>query len=378
MSQGKPVILIWAVGSPHRGDTPPAMIPPELQSDAEKLGLQLELKAFPAQGFADRFFRAWLVNEEPDILAIDNWGLIEGIRTDLGLFQGIGSEKKVRDSLIKVSQSLTALVPRGGWQLLISSSRNHAAARSLALRELKCDPAILSQIPQNDGRPGNDITTASESAAEAFFKNDLNALNKLAGGKYPEGALNLVNQNANIRQIKTCGMWGNQRLAFVNTLVLFERGPMIGHQQLVTIFAKQNSSWQLLHLYEYADLIKELRRTHPTFLEDSAPMSLQRASWISPPEQTTFLRFPVELRPTLEWTKAAEGKIIYLVETQIRDRSGWYQNRFKLISEPGDEGTIKIQAPHGVGMQPHRIRIWAIDQSGDITVGDWRVINFRN
>lgn len=385
-SQEGPTILIWKVGSPHRGDLPKAVVPDELQNEAAKLGFRLEIKAFPAQGFADRYFRAWAINEEPDVLAIDNWGLIEGIRTNLGVFQGIGSERKIRDSLVKVSQSLTSLFPQGGWQLLMTSSRNYAAARALALRELKCDSAIESPIPQNDGGPGKDITTTSESAVQAFFNNDTNTLNGLAGGKYPDGALSFTRypdgslgptSQGTVRQIKTCGMWGNQRLAFVNTLVSVERGPVIGHQHLVTILSKTNATWQLLHLYEYTDLIKELRNSQANFLQDGPPLSLQKATWISPPEQTSFLRFPVDQRPMLEWTRAADSKVIYLVETQIRDRD-WFQNRFKLVSNPNDEATIKLQAPHGVGMQPHRIRVWAIDQTGDITVSDWRVINFRN
>jgi hypothetical protein len=372
------VILIWKIGSPHTGETPIPEIPDELKTDAAKLGYRLEIKTFPAAGFAERFFLARAQNEEPDILAIDNWGLILGIQTNLGIFQGIGSDKKVLESLVTVSRSLSQLVPQGGWELLITSSKNYRGARALALRELKCD-AIYSSNPSRSGADQDKaVKDSAEKAVTAFYSNDVETLNRLASGKYPDGALNLDPLTATVRQINTCGMWANQQLALVDTSVVFERGSFIGRQDIVTFFSRANSRWQLLHLFEYDFILKELLGTLPLFLQDSIGAPLQKASWLTPPEESGFFRFPEELKPVLEWTRASDGKVIYLLETQLKYSGKWFQNRFKLIREPGDEATIKLRAPHTVGAQPHRSRVWAIDPAGDITVSDWRIINYRN
>jgi hypothetical protein len=381
LNRDKEVILIWKIGSPHTGETPSPEIPNELQTEAANLGYRLEIKTFPAVGFADRFFLARVQNEEPDILAIDNWGLITGIRTNLGIFEGIGADKKVRDSLVDVAQSLSQLVPQGGWQLLVTSSKNHSAARTLALRELKCDP-VFSSGPSSD--QDKDVRSNAEKAATSFFGNDIQSLNSLADGKYPDGAANIDQPTATIRQVKTCGTWANQRLAFVSTSLVFERrssnerGSSIGRRDIVTILSKANSRWQLLHLFESDRVVRELLATLPLYLRNEGGATLAKPTWLTPSEESAFLRFPSELRPVMEWTRATDGKVIYLLETQLRDAGKWFQNRFKLISEPGDEATIKLQAPHTVGAQPHRSRVWAIDPYGDITVSDWRVINYRN
>jgi hypothetical protein len=372
------VILIWSIGSPHTGETPRPEIPDELQAEAAGLGYRLEIKTFPAMGFADRFFVARVQNEEPDILAIDNWGLIRGINTALGVFQGIGADRKVQESLVDVSLSLSQLVPNGGWQVLITSSKNHAAARELALRKLKCDAVYSSVSSRNSGEQDKDAKSTAEKAATAFFGNDIESLKILADGKYPDGAPNLDQPAATVRQVNTCGMWANQRLAFVSTSVLFERGSSIGRRDIVTILSKANSRWQLLHLFEYDHVVRELVVTLPLYFRDEGGATLQKPTWLTPPQESAFLRFPAELRPVFEWTRATDGKVIYLLETQLGGGGKWFQNRIKLINEPGEEATIKLQAPHTVGAQPHRSRVWAINPDGAITVSDWRVINYRN
>src|ERR1700675_1828737 len=67
-------------------------------------------------------------NQEPDILVIDNYGMIDGITTPLGDFTGIGSSGKIRQGLVKVSESLSALEgPKRGWEFLMQTSKNHEA-----------------------------------------------------------------------------------------------------------------------------------------------------------------------------------------------------------------------------------------------------------
>jgi hypothetical protein len=104
-----PVIHVWKVGSPHRGDIPPVIIPRALQAQAHRLGYQLEMRVFAAKEFADEFFTARATNDEPDILVFDNVAHIEGITTPLGTFRGIASDPNVAGVLVKVSESMRAI-----------------------------------------------------------------------------------------------------------------------------------------------------------------------------------------------------------------------------------------------------------------------------
>jgi len=139
-------ITVWKVGSPYREDAPDTAVPAELDSSAEELGYKLRIESIPAKGFAENFLDAFAKNQEPDILVIDNYGMVDGISTPLGTFTGIGSDQKIRRNLVKVSESLKGLEgPKGGWEFLIHSSKNYEAAKSLALRSPHCNARWQNQ-----------------------------------------------------------------------------------------------------------------------------------------------------------------------------------------------------------------------------------------
>ena len=85
-------IRIWKVGSPHRGEIPPTTLPPALAREATRRGFRLSIEAFPATGFATTFFDAVARGAAPDLLVFDNFGVMQGITTALGHFDGIGQD----------------------------------------------------------------------------------------------------------------------------------------------------------------------------------------------------------------------------------------------------------------------------------------------
>jgi hypothetical protein len=71
-AQTATTIRIWKVGSPHSGDTPHTELPPALAREAGSRGWRLSIEAFPAQGFAGRFFAAVracqeITDRQPDL-----------------------------------------------------------------------------------------------------------------------------------------------------------------------------------------------------------------------------------------------------------------------------------------------------------------------
>ena len=96
-------IRIWVVGSPHRGDTPRTPLAFRLREESTRLGYRLSVETFPAQGFAATFFEAVARNDAPDVLVFDNFGVMDGITTRLGRFEGLGREPTLRQHFIQVT-----------------------------------------------------------------------------------------------------------------------------------------------------------------------------------------------------------------------------------------------------------------------------------
>ncbi len=168
---GEGPIIVWRIGDPHTGDTPDTTVPLDLKLKVEKLGSGIRINAFPAKGFSQIFFDAFKSHQEPDIIAFDNIGILDGSTTELGKFAGIGSSPTLRKALIRVTGSLRDLTggPEGwqfgGWQFLVSTSKNYQAARALALQPPECDTKLVPEVP-----PPSGLQSISTQISAAFLE----------------------------------------------------------------------------------------------------------------------------------------------------------------------------------------------------------------
>jgi len=239
------LITVWKVGDPHRGDTPDTTIPPDLDQAAKNLGLKITVNAFSAVGFAQQFFDAFEKGQEPDVLAINNYGIIIGITTSLGDFTGVASDETIREKLVKVTESLDGLEGpnsyrrKNGWEFLVTASEHAKAAKLLAVRSPECnqrwDLAPLTQDLQESAIP----------IARAYLQGDRKSL---AAFEDPE---RLHTDAADPRQLtilemKGCGYWGDQRLAFVPIVSSYESAKAVGQISLLLMLRKQQTQWHLL------------------------------------------------------------------------------------------------------------------------------------
>ena len=234
------VITVWKVGDPSEGGTPDTTIPLDLERSAEQVGHKLRIEAFPARGFAETFFVAFKKNQEPDILAINNIGVIEGIRTSLCTFTGIASSETVRQKLVRISQSLRALEgPEGGWEFLLSTSKNYDAAKKLALRTLECDANWrLASLPP-------DLKGTATFVARAYVKGDAASLKTFDDADRLYAGVPDQNQ-LQVSETKECGYWGNDHIAFVPMVLSFKSPQTLGRIAVLLVFRKQDNRWQLL------------------------------------------------------------------------------------------------------------------------------------
>jgi hypothetical protein len=231
-------IRIWKVGSPHTGATPDTEIPQALAREAGSRGWRLSIEAFPALGFASRFFLAVRDGSAPDLLVIDNFGIMNGIATGLGTFVGVGEDPSIRKRLIQVTGSFDELLgPARGWTFLFTSSTNYAAARQLALRPSRCGTVSSSRSMPPD--------LAVAEVATAYLGGDPAAILPHADSERLTG-FRANHERVIVGGVAVCGGWGNERLAFLTVDAFYQAETTIGHASLLLAFRKISSQWQLL------------------------------------------------------------------------------------------------------------------------------------
>ena len=375
-------IVVWKIGSPHRGDTPKGVVPPALHKSAAAMGYNLKLETFPAQGFAQIFFDAVRNNTEPDILAFDNYGIIDGIVTGLGTFAGIGSDQAIRKSLIRITETFESLQGgRGGWEFLISTSRNYRQARSLALTGLECKPELSRSPPEVDAAALEEVKAFSLSATKAYFERDQTKLDELSAGKYPEDSFHLPDRESKIHEGRICGLWGNELIAFVNSVVVYENDLSLGRKNMLIVARRPPSKgWTLRVISEHPVVIRELYKQVPRLSRGHSDDSIKAPELVSPPDHARFhQRFPRSERPDIEWTSDETSVVAYVVESQFNfAKSPWSSGYFRVYPGSRNEKTIKVKAEFGVGAQPHRWRVWAITEGGEAQISSWRTIIYTH
>jgi len=349
-------VQVWKIGSPHEGDTPDPTLAPDLQGDAKTLGVELQVRSFPAQGFAAEFFEAFDKHGEPDVLVIDNFGILEGITTARGNFAGITSSRRVKEALVFVDGSLDALQSgRGGWQMLLTTSRNHEAAKSLALRRPHCETA-QTQARNRRSALANEIQRDVHKAIV-----DSAMFNTRPGSDF---------------NLSMCGLWGNRNLAFVNAAVVFEEQQRIGWQNVLVMMARRGDSWTLLNIGGNVDVITELDDSIDLADDGLArPFDNSVLRVLAPADGVSSTR---DAKPQLEWQwRGGPGQLaFYLLESQFESQNEWSGSHFGVVRSSSDP--VTLIAPFGVGAQPHRWRVWAVGPSGALVQSEWRVINYTN
>ena len=265
-----PTIRVWKVGSPHTGDVPHTRIPLALSREADGRGWRLSIEAFPAQAFASRFLSATRNGTAPDVLVFDNMGIMNGIVTKLGAFEGIGQDPAIRNQLIQVTSSFDELLgPARGWAFLFSSSENYVAARELALRTPRCkDAPAAPRLP---------IGLAVPEVAAAYLAGDNARLQRYADPQRLSG-LRPNLEPVTVGDVAVCGSWGNERLAFVTVNASYHADTTLGHASLLLGFRRTSSLVATDRCGARSDLESRLRHIVAEPLQSPGPGHFGRPS----------------------------------------------------------------------------------------------------
>ena len=365
-AQTATTIRIWKVGSPHTGDIPATELPPALARDAASRGWRLSIEVFPAQGFAGRFFAALRDGTAPDVLVFDNFGIMDGITTDLGTFIGIGQDRVTRRRLIQVTSSFDELLgPPRGWTFLVTSSTNHAAARALALRSPRCPDASSAQSLPAD--------LAVADVAAAYLAGDSAAVLHHADPERLTG-LRRNPEPVTVGGIAVCGGWGNERLAFATVNASYQADTAIGHASLLLAFRKTSSLWQLLVATrdpvsnrQFVALLPVLSKMLARDVPAGAVPTLatlrspQNGQFPTPVNGARFGDF--------EWqSSASENVVAEIAEFSYHDDARLVLLHRRNASVPGRVSAGQLWSTRGEWAW----RVWSITRSGEIAFSEVR------
>jgi len=383
-------IVFWRVGSPYDGDTPPELVPQYLQELADKQGYAVTVRSFEAKDFHKVFWAAAEKNSEPDILHIDNGGILGDRRrnyimqTDLGNFTGISAKENIRKSLIN-TRGL------GGWYVLVSTSRNHAKARTLADREAEPELPASAQEGIPELAP-NEKAAVSQLCIDAFTDSITgdDSIIKAMADDFDSLPVRLWADRVDgvkVKKVKAYGVFGTDRLALglvtatVDKPRKDDRMAQLGQTTTLFIFRREHEGeWKLIATSGVGgrepwiwDILKDLRNAK---LQEQEAVTIETPKLLSPADGARLTRRP---EPDIEWVGGGEATVKYVVESQWGSGDQYYLSNFKVFSkkaiEHGEEKTIKIKA-FGLSARGHRWRVWAIGPHGETALSQWRHFEF--
>ena len=359
-------IRIWTVGSPHTGDTPDTRMPPALAREAADRGWRLNVEAFPADGFANRFAAAARDGSAPDVMAFDNFGIMDGITIGADTFVGIGQDSAVRKQLVQVTDSFDELLgPTRGWTFLFTASANHAAARALAVRTPRCAPG------SSTARLSADLAALIPDVATAYLTSDSARILSLAD---PERLATVRPdiERVTVDKVAVCGGWGNERLAFVAVNASYQ-ADRIGHAALVLAFRRTSSTWQLLVAardpVSNRDFVRRLPALDRILATDSAAGTVPGPATLTSPEDGRYPIPEIGRRfGEFKWqSSSAEGVVAEVAEFSYKNDA-----RLFLLTAPKPGASRQLPEHLWTTGGEWAWRVWSITRTGEVAFSQAR------
>ena len=380
------LIRIWTVGSPHTGELPRAEVPPELRQRAEGLGYTIEIEAFRASGFADKFRQAVQLHNEPEILTFDNFGIIIGIQTAFGWIEGVDMDTRVASSLALVHETMTSL-QRRGWVMLVRSSANYEAAQALAMRPAECQPQCGRAATPSSIQPT--LRQAQEqavAATRAYVGCDRSALSAISDESRLAKQCFLPKSDTKVESVKVCSVSGNDKLAFVslvsgfssetgepNTIRLLRHGMDLGQQSILAVLRNQNGTWRLLAItHDPLNTVVPIPLTNTNAFVNS--LDHEPTAGMAPYPARPLTPDGIYPRPEMGqrfgdfiWEQSQSTEVIgQVVEFTWGKETNWGLTRLFFL--PPSEN--KVSSGYLMSGGASTWRVWSISKAGDIAFSE--------
>ena len=362
------VIRIWIVGSPYNDATPKVPGPLlHLREESGRLGYGIAIETFPARGFAATFADAVARNAAPDVVVFDNFGVMDGITTTLGRFDGIGQDPTRRSQFMKVTGAFDELLgPARGWTYLFALSPQHAAARTLALRRPECPTGAAGSVAQRElGRAVAAVATAylqgDAIGVQAYADQD-----RLPGVQLQKGA-------TKVGGMSSCGVWANNKLAIATVTAAYEMDTALGDARVLMVFRRPADRWQLLVVTRdpvaTGEFVREVPRLVAQLSTDAHSGALPiPATLISPVTQDFPRPHRGERFGVFTWQSSTSDDVIGEIA-----EFGYADDERLFVVPPRHGGRSEISA--GALWTTRREwswRVWSISRSGELVFTESR------
>jgi hypothetical protein len=317
----------------------------------------------------DEFVRAFHSSQPdasfPDVAFVDNYSELRPLMNNNAVMKMWGQPRLESD----------------GWWVIFRQAKNFEASKAFML--------WLSQSPH--WRPMR-VSTVSISPADIAV---VQAISKEAVQDFvdmnPHSLLSIMDPEAShfddfgdriqtLQNIEPLLTFGNSRLAFVLLAEVGQGEKAFGMAHSAVILRKLGTSWKVL-LFLPNSSLPEIEGLLGNFdrlgLDEGPPDAASKVTLLAPVDHARLARYPPS---DIEWSPVDPNMAAYVIESQFCQLRSeyWSQSAIKVVSSFPNESSIRMETPFGVGKQPHRWRVWAIDKSGIVSTSDWRVIDFTN
>lgn len=267
-----------------------------------------------------------------------------------------------------------------GWWTIFRNAKNPEAARAFALWLVQSPHWTPSKLRTEPMAPADvaAVQSVAKDAVNRLLTRDLQAVSLLMD---PEAA-HFDWPYPQIKKLTTVDpvlAFGNSRLAFVLATAVGEGSAIFGMSHSALVLRKSDEHWKvfLLLTESFPRLEEQLRSFDNMELVDGKPNDPGKPMLLSPVDHAKTTRWPAG---EIEWATVGPEVVGYVVESQYGQygRELWSTSRIRVFPPQPGKSSIRIRTPFGVGMQPHRWRVWAISKTGIISTSEWRTIDFRN
>jgi hypothetical protein len=253
-----------------------------------------------------------------------------------------------------------------GWWVIFKHGKHVDQARAFS-RWLSRSPRWHPMRVKN--------TSLSVEQLQAVQRISFEALDKDAA------KFKLADERFKLVDAKSILTFGNAHTAFVIFSVVGSGDELYGMRHEAFILRNDGGEWRKLYFENVAlPLTEDVFHSFDEKITSDRKSPLPpKADLVSPPDKARLPRFPA--LPTIQWTVPSGTGLSFIVESQFsqpRVEDSWSGSALKFVDTPRQQQTFSIIAPFGVRMKPHRWRIWTLNPSGDISVSDWREIDFTN
>jgi len=385
------IIHVWSVGSPFTGALPQTQVPAGLERQAQALDYTIVVEHLRSAEFLERFRHAFQDHTQPEILTFDNFGILMGVNTPFGRYQGLlNADYGIASSLVMVYESLAGLQPRG-WVTLVPSAINYEAAKTLAMQPPRCreeDRASESSLSLELKQAGETATAATR----AYLSCDLQSLTAFVDESKMGSKCFLPEYNLHVDTIQNCGVSGNDRIAFVSLAGRFtgqmrEPAPRrdldyarwltntaLGQQSILAILRKQGDGWRLLAISDdplvtNASTDFTLRRLTGLLTIEMADITIPSPAQLITADGSNLRPPPHQVFGNFGWTPSVSPDVIgEVTEFLVGDDSSPRQ-RTRLFFLLRHERSLSSGRLWGVS---GRWRVWSISRAGNVSLTESR------